>query len=224
MIGVVSVDTMRLSDAATIAGGISSITLMRRAAFGILQAHDWPGRTLIVTGSGNNGGDGYALALYLKLTSHDVEILTVSDHFSNDSSYYRDVVLKLGVKENSYTSNTKQMDGFDTIVDCLLGTGFKGEVRGIYKDAINEINDAAAFVISADINSGMDGDTGLATLAVKSDVTVTIGLLKCGLITDAARLYMDKLVLVDIGIKAIQSEASVSKADYVIYQADMEPC
>ena len=61
-IDCVSVATMRESDEKTIAGGVPGVTLMYRAALGVYRAVRWQGRTVIVTGSGNNGGDGYALA------------------------------------------------------------------------------------------------------------------------------------------------------------------
>ena len=100
------------------------------------------------------------------------------------------------------------LGGFDTVVDCLLGTGFSGEVRGKYRDVIDEINDSSAYVISADINSGMNGDTGEYSLAVRSDLTVTIGYLKTGLVR--AKLRSDpvigSLVRTDIGIGLVREE------------------
>ena len=92
---------------------------------------------------------------------------------------------------------------YDVIVDCILGTGFQGEVRGTAKDAIEAINTSGAYVISVDINSGMNGDTGEATLAVKSDLTVSIGYIKNGLVTESAKRYISDLVNVDIGIVLI---------------------
>ena len=67
MIDLISVANMRQSDAMTIASGVSGITLMARAAQGIYEASDkWSaGPINIVTGSGNNGGDGFALAAVL---------------------------------------------------------------------------------------------------------------------------------------------------------------
>ena len=86
------------------------------------------------------------------------------------------------------------------IVDCVLGTGFTGEVHGKAKDAITAINSAGAYVISVDINSGMNGDTGEAKLAVKSDLTVSIGYYKQGQFKGDADKYIGKLTVVDIGI------------------------
>ena len=65
MIPVLSVRNMRESDAATIASGTPGAELMRRAGEGLLHAADWQGPVAIVCGTGNNAGDGYALALLL---------------------------------------------------------------------------------------------------------------------------------------------------------------
>ena len=62
MISCISVENMRCSDAHTIATLVPGRELMYRAALGIFKAADWSGRTAIVVGSGNNGGDGFALA------------------------------------------------------------------------------------------------------------------------------------------------------------------
>ena len=95
---------------------------------------------------------------------------------------------------------------YDVIVDCILGTGFVGDVRGTARDAIEAINKSGAYVISVDIPSGMNGDTGEASLAVISDLTVSIGFIKQGLVTDAAKKYIKALTNVDIGIVLIDGE------------------
>ena len=79
-------------------------------------------------------------------------------------------------------------------------------MREDYRRAIEAINDSHAFVISVDINSGMNGDSGEAELAVRSDLTVTIGFVKHGLVTENAGRYMKKLVCTDIGIRLLQEE------------------
>ena len=104
-----------------------------------------------------------------------------------------------GVKE----SDSITLSGYDIVVDCLLGTGFSGEPSGKYADAIKGINASGAYVVSADINSGLNGDTGEATLAVKSDLTVSIGFLKTGMFLGNAPSLIKELVNVDIGIVLI---------------------
>jgi NAD(P)H-hydrate epimerase len=100
-------------------------------------------------------------------------------------------------------------------VDCLLGTGFQGTLKEPYRSAVNEINGSGSYVISVDINSGMNGDTGFCELAVKSHLTVTIGYVKTGLISENAGKYMDRLVCADIGIILSKEEGKILDADVV---------
>lgn len=209
MIRCVSVENMRLSDAYTIANYVPSLELMHRAAMGIFKAHHWQGRTAIVVGSGNNGGDGFALACILKEKGFDCTVFTVSRRLSDDSTHYARKAKELDV--SIYPFEKGCLHDFDTVVDCLLGTGFSGTVRGNNLDAIEAINESGAYIISVDINSGMNGDTGEAELAVRSDLTVTIGFVKTGLVTEYARRYMKRLVCADIGIKIVREEGYITE-------------
>ena len=198
---IISVEQMRRSDAYTIEHFVPSRELMYRAAMGVYESYnDWTDKRIaIVVGGGNNGGDGYALAGILAKKEIPVTIFKVSDKMSEDGQYYCGIADELGVEMFSFTEET-DLNGYDVIVDCILGTGFVGDVRGNARNAIEAINSANAYVISVDINSGMNGDTGEASLAVSSDLTVSIGFLKTGLVTDDASKYIKKLVNVDIGI------------------------
>ena len=198
MIPCISVETMRLSDAYTIANFVPGLELMHRAARGVFLAHSWQGRTAILAGSGNNGGDGFALACILKEGGYDCRVFTLGSRRSADSAHYAEKAEKLGISITSFAPGC--LTDFDTVVDCLLGTGFQGAVRADYRGAIEEINGCGAYVISVDINSGMNGDTGECELAVRSDLTVTIGYVKHGLVTENAGRHMKRLVCADIGI------------------------
>jgi NAD(P)H-hydrate epimerase len=198
---IISVEMMRKSDAYTIANFVPSKELMYRAANDVYESYkEWTGKRIaIVVGSGNNGGDGYALAGILAKNGIKSTVIRVSEKMSEDGKYYCDIAEELSVEMISFTEET-DLRAYDVIVDCILGTGFTGEVRGMAKNAIEAINESDAYVISVDINSGMNGDTGEAVLAVRSDLTVSIGYLKTGLVTEAAKEYIGKLVNVDIGI------------------------
>ena len=200
----ISVEEMRRSDAYTIENFVPSKELMYRAANGVYESFmNWDNKKIaIVVGGGNNGGDGYALAGILKKNNIDSTIIKVSEKMSEDGKFYSDIAEELGVKAEMFTEST-DLSSYEVIVDCILGTGFTGEVRGLAKDAIEAINESGAYVISVDINSGMNGDTGEAVLAVKSDLTVSIGYYKQGLFTEAAKEYIKELVNVDIGIVLI---------------------
>lgn len=196
----ISVAEMRSADAYTIANLVPSRELMYRAAMGIFGAAEWQGKHIaIVTGSGNNGGDGYALAAILAERGIYPTLYRVSEKFSEDGAYYYDKAVTLSVSDRRFDESS-HFDGYDIVVDCLLGTGFAGEPAGLYARAIEMINKSGAFVISADINSGLHGDTGKAALAVKSDLTVSIGFYKKGMFLGNAPEYIGDLVNVDIGI------------------------
>jgi NAD(P)H-hydrate epimerase len=202
----VSVADMREADRRTIENGTPSLELMRRAAQGVFDAYgDWSGKAvLILCGGGNNGGDGYALACILARHGHPCRMVKLSEKLTEESAYYAELAAGLGVPMEPYAPGA--FAGCDTVVDCLLGTGFQGSLREPWRSAVEEINASGARVISVDINSGMNGDTGEAETAVRSDLTVTIGFVKRGLVTENAGRYMKRLVVVDIGIVLARQE------------------
>ena len=204
MIPCISVANMRESDRITIENRVPGLTLMYRAATGVFRASDWDGETVIAVGGGNNGGDGFALACILQKEGHACRVVTLSEHLSADSAHFAAKAKLLGVPVSAYVPGV--FSGSDTIVDCLLGTGFAGEVREPYRTAIEEMNASDARVISVDIPSGMNGDTGEASTAVRSDLTVTIGFVKNGLVQDRAGSCMSRLVVADIGIELDREE------------------
>ena len=215
MIPCVSVENMRCSDAYTIANFVSSLDLMYRAAMGVFMAHHWQGSTAIVVGSGNNGGDGFALAWILQEKGFDCTVFTVSQRLSDDSAYYASKANEAGVPV--VPVETGCLNNFTNVVDCLLGTGFSGTLRENYRNAIESINESGAYVISVDINSGMNGDTGEAELAVRSDLTVTIGFVKSGLVSDNAGMYMNRLICADIGIVLVREEGYITEENHPLW-------
>ena len=203
----ISVENMRRSDGLTIERYVPSLELMGRAARGVYMASDWKAPVAIVTGSGNNGGDGFALACILQEEKIDCTVFTVSEKLSADSAFYAQKASENNVKIKNFTENC--LEGFVTVVDCLLGTGFHGEPRENYRRAIEAINHSGAFVVSVDINSGMNGDTGEGRTVVCSDLTVTIGYVKRGLLSENAGRCMKRLVCADIGIVLEKEEWKV---------------
>lgn len=203
----ISVENMRESDRLTIERFCSGRTLMYRAALGVFRAVDWEGRTAIAVGGGNNGGDGYALACILARDGHPCRLVKLSEKLTEESAWYARLAAGLGVPVEPYAPGS--FADCDTVVDCLLGTGFQGSLREPWLSAVKEINASGARVISVDINSGMNGDTGEAETAVRSDLTVTIGFVKRGLITENAGRYMKRLAVADIGIVLAKQEDKI---------------
>lgn len=195
---VVSVKIMRESDAATIKTKTSSLELMKRAGEAVYASYNWQGKTAIVCGTGNNAGDGYVLATLL---GDKCRLFLLKEKFSADGKSYFDECVKMGV-EYSFINENTDFSKYDTIVDCIFGTGFTGEIAGIVKEVIDKINNSGKFVISVDIPSGLNGDTGMG-YSVISDLTVSIGTLKTGLILNEAKDKIKKLVNCPIGIDII---------------------
>ena len=199
---VISVETMRQSDAYTIENYMDSKSLMYRAGVGVFESCDWQGSVAIVCGSGNNAGDGYVLALLLKEINVPVTLFLIKEKFSDDGRYYFDKCIKAEIPYILWDENTS-FDDYKTVVDCIFGTGFKGNVRGLAGAIIDKINDFKGEVISVDIKSGLNGDNGMSQKCVKSDITVSIGYLKPGLLINDAPKYIGELKNCDIGIELV---------------------
>ena len=205
---VVSVETMRESDAYTISHGTPSKVLMYRAGRGIYESTQWKGPVAVVCGKGNNAGDGYVVADLLREEGIDCEIILLYDKFSQDGKYYYDLCMEHGIRSVTYRSDLS-FDRYSMILDCLLGTGFSGKIEGTMKEVIEKINDSGAYVVSADINSRLDGNTGMGETYVKSDLTVSIGTFKYGHFIGLSDTAMKKKINVDIGIQIIGPTAVI---------------
>ena len=196
----VSTEVMRESDRWTIENLVPSKELMERAGKAIFDQVCWKGPVGVICGKGNNAGDGFVVASLLK--DHGIEceiVLLYGDSFSEYGKHFYDICVSKGIT----VLNDSDYSKYKTIVDCIFGTGFKGEVKEPAKSAIGKINSSGAYVVSADINSGLNGDTGLGDLYVISDLTVSIGTFKYGHFLGHSDVAMKKKVNCDIGIKII---------------------
>ena len=228
MVDILSVENMRKSDAATIEGGVPGKELMYRAGKAIYEAVEWKAPVGIVCGVGNNAGDGYVLAELLREAGIECTLILLEDRFSEDGRYYFEKCTKTDETGNSCKIDIRRFEEFNsfeefgTLVDCIFGTGFRGEVKGKAKEAIEKINASGAYVVSVDINSGLNGDSGMCGkgdiegTCVKSDITVSIGSFKPGHFLNMAKDVMKQKVNCDIGIRPIQ------KPYYLIEEKDLK--
>ena len=199
---ILSVENMRRSDARTIEEGTSGRELMRRAGEGIFRAVPWREPVAIVCGSGNNAGDGYVLAGLLQKAGIPCFLVPLTEKFSADGLFYYSRCRETGIPVQPW-SGPETLKGAGTIVDCIFGTGFRGEVRGIAREAILAINESGAYIVSVDINSGLSGDSGMADLCVRSDITVSIGSFQPGHFLGMAKDVMKEKVNCPIGISPV---------------------
>jgi NAD(P)H-hydrate epimerase len=163
---------------------------------------------LVLAGSGNNGGDAVALARHLDDMGARVLLLHKArrSDYKGASGYNVRLAAKLGldmavIGDSAFSA----MPEPDLVVDGLLGTGFKGELRQDYLDLVDRINELgrSAFVLAVDVPSGLDGESGEASpTAVMADVTVTFHAPKTGLAMPGAGEFTGDLHVRDIGIPA----------------------
>ena len=209
---VVDVKTMRESDAAAIRGGVAGRELMYRAGKGLFDAYPFKGKTAILCGRGNNAGDGYVLALLLQEAAIPCAILLVEERFSEDGLFYYTECKRRGIEILHFDEGT-DLSSYAEIVDCLLGTGFRGALSPRYAAAVARINQSDCPVISVDINSGLDGDSGRAELCVRSTLTVSVGTYKSGHFLGDAKDVIGSLCNVDIGIPIQGKERFLLEAE-----------
>lgn len=202
MIKIISVDTMRKSDANTIKNGTPSTTLMLRASESIFANIPKDKKVAIFCGGGNNGGDGYGLAYLMAKAGQQFDLYQLSDKLTDDAKHYFNEVLVQGQSAKKW--DNQDLSTYDVIVDCIFGTGLSRAVEGIYKEVIDSINESNTYVISADIPSGINGDNGLVMgVAVKSNLTVSFGAFKYGHFLNDAKDYVGDVLNYDIGIEIL---------------------
>ncbi len=200
------------ADAEAIAQGTPSVLLMERAAKAIYDLHDWTGKTAVVCGTGNNGGDGYALAEILYKERKSVTVLFAASPRTGDARYFYARCEGCGITPVQYQSG--MLAGYDTIVDCLFGVGLTRPSEGVYAAIIQEINCSGAFVISADLPSGLAADSGLGDLCVQADQTITFAALKAGLRLNNGIDHAGKVCVCEIGTNPIPAAYLVERDDF----------
>ncbi|MCI8590428.1 MAG: NAD(P)H-hydrate dehydratase [Clostridiales bacterium] len=208
---VIRVSEARAADKRAVQQGVPSVELMQRAADGIYRTCSWQGKIGIVCGAGNNAGDGYALALLLWQHGHNVTIVCLTDKRSPDGACFYERAKFAGVPVVCYKPSC--LGGYDILVDCIMGTGFTGVLQGAFREAVEEINQTEAYVISADIPSGLQAENGLYEVCVKADQTVVIAALKPGELLNQAKDVVGKISVVDIGIDPESSIALITEED-----------
>ncbi len=202
--------------------GIPGICLMERAgsaAFEILKSH-WPKahRIIVVCGTGNNAGDAYVLARLAHLAAYDVMVLQVGDtaNLKGDALIAFKAMQAIGLTAQVFTKT--KLSVVDVIIDGLFGTGLNREVSGKWQKVIDSLNSRTCPLLSLDIPSGLDADTGTVLgAAVKADVTVTFIALKQGLLTGAAPDYCGKLYFDDLQVPPIIYDSlttTIKRLDY----------
>jgi hydroxyethylthiazole kinase-like uncharacterized protein yjeF len=164
-----------------------------------------PPRVLIVCGSGNNGGDGYAAARHLH--NHGIHVTVAAlgtPQPPSDAAVNRLICqrMRLAIADIERESDLQRFADieFDLIIDAIFGTGLDRPVSGLAAAAIAWINESKSRILAVDVPSGLDSTTG-GTLgcAVRADQTVTFVGWKSGFLSIEAQKLLGEIVVVDIG-------------------------
>ncbi|KOA19622.1 bifunctional NAD(P)H-hydrate repair enzyme Nnr [Clostridium homopropionicum DSM 5847] len=190
---------------------IPSIVLMENAALRVLNNIDLNKyeNITIICGSGNNGGDGLALARHLLVMKKNVKVFIIGEKskLTVDCGVNYSILCNMNIIVefiNSYegiNSLKSALDKSTLLVDAIFGTGLSREVKGVFREAILLINNCSAFVLSIDIPSGLNSDTGeVLGCAVKAHRTVSFQYYKRGFLRYGSEDYTGKVVIENIGI------------------------
>lgn len=199
---------MRAADARTIAGGISAETLMERAgralADTVLSAAKRLniGDALVVCGGGNNGGDGFVAARLLEEAGLEVSLVCLAARFSPDclrakQAYGGEVIGRIPRRR------------YALIADCVFGTGLSRAPQGDDAALIEFINGCGAYVVSADLPSGLSENGVAFTPCVRANETVCMGLMKNALLLSDGADCAGKIAVADIGISSREAGAEL---------------
>ena len=196
--------------------GISGIVLMESAGIQVVNeavamlGGDVSGKTVwVFCGCGNNGGDGFVAARRLNDMNCRVRVLMTSSPsgLTGDARQNYDIAQRLGIDTSTVMSHKDimalkiRLPLADLVIDAIFGTGLGGEIRGEIADIIHLINDSGRLVLSVDIPSGMNADTGIIQgICVEADRTVTFALPKPGLCLNAGDIPVGELIVAAIGI------------------------
>jgi hydroxyethylthiazole kinase-like uncharacterized protein yjeF len=155
-------------------------------------------------GPGNNGGDGFVVARMIHSGGGEVKVLILGkkDQYHGAAETNLSILSRMPVEIREVGSIEEVGETIlqaDVLIDALFGTGLSREVEGLYKEAIPRINGSGKKILSLDIPSGINGNTGhIMGVAVRADYTVTFGLPKVGNLLYPGYEYCGKLYLTHI--------------------------
>jgi ADP-dependent NAD(P)H-hydrate dehydratase / NAD(P)H-hydrate epimerase len=205
---------MRAIDRAAIERcGVPGLQLMARAGARVAEQASAMARSdghfVVVTGAGNNGGDGWVVARLLHQAGRSVRAVAVvgPEELGGDAATVAEQALDGGVQFARFHHHVPLGAGpGDVVIDALLGTGLSRRPEGAFAEAIAAIGAAraaGALILAVDVPSGLSADTGRPLgPCVAADVTVTFGFPKIGLELQPGVALAGEVKVVDIGLPA----------------------
>ncbi|MGV8981797.1 NAD(P)H-hydrate dehydratase [Clostridium sp.] len=190
--------------------GIPGIVLMENAALKVIKnISEDSKKFVIVCSSGNNGGDGFAVARHLLNRGNYVEIFSLGseENMSQDALVNLNIIRNMGAKIIKLSSNEdldilrESLIHCEITIDAIFGTGLSRDVKGIYSLAITIMNENSKYILSIDVPSGFECNSGkVMGNCIKSNKTVTFELYKKGFLAYDSGSLTGEVVVESIGI------------------------
>ncbi len=179
---------------------LSEDILMENAAMAleraVLQNASLGAKVIILCGSGDNGGDGYALARRL-IGRFKVLVFEMKRAKSPMCQLQKERAKKVGVAIKAWEEKNEDLE-CDVLVDCVVGSAFKGELEPFLD--FESLSQKARFKIACDIPSGIDSKGRVDKRAFKADTTISMGAIKSCLLSDRAKDYVGELKVGHLGV------------------------
>ncbi|PDX34587.1 NAD(P)H-hydrate epimerase [Helicobacter pylori] len=179
---------------------LSEDILMENAAMAleraVLQNASLGAKVIILCGSGDNGGDGYALARRLA-GRFRVLVFEMKLAKSPMCQLQKERAKKVGVVIKAWEEKNEDLE-CDVLIDCVVGSAFKGELEPFLD--FESLSQKARFKIACDIPSGIDSKGRVDKRAFKADLTISMGAIKSCLLSDRAKDYVGELKVGHLGV------------------------
>jgi NAD(P)H-hydrate epimerase len=209
-------DEMRAIDSIAInEWNVSGLVLMENAGvqvankIGEIVGNLREKKICVFAGKGNNGGDGFVVARHLHNKGAKVKVFILGnrENISGDAAVNLEILSRSEVDivdlitERDWDKAKFAAAFADCLLDALVGTGFHGEISGDMAEVVKLINSAAKPVVAVDIPSGVDADSGqIRGICVRANYTVTLALVKPGLLLEPGATFAGEVTVADIGI------------------------
>jgi hydroxyethylthiazole kinase-like uncharacterized protein yjeF len=207
--------TKQIDQLAAAALDIDSFQLMQKAGAAIFEQVKYFRQLLVITGPGNNGGDGFVVAELARQNNQEVKLLTLKpiEELTGDAA-------KAAAMYQGELLDEFPVESFDCIVDSIFGTGLNQAVRGQYADAIKWINLQSSHVVSIDIPSGLNGTSGkIEGCAVQAHQTISILGRNTGLFTLDGKQCCGEIIFA--GLEVAAEKLAAVEHDAWLLSADM---
>lgn len=203
--------------------GIPGMVLMEKAAMAVsnnmLEKISKKDSIIAICGTGNNGGDGVAIARILHVKGYSVKVFIIGDEKKGTEQFKQQLHIARNLDVN--VINNAKISEYNVVIDAIFGVGLSKPISGTFANAIEEVNSSDNLVFSVDLPSGVNANTGqIMDHAIRADYTVTFGYKKLGMLLFPGCEYSGEIITADIGF-AKRALDEVSPNTFIFEEKDV---